>query len=322
MKSIRRYLTSAVGAVLLLTNGMALGQTWPDRTITLVIPFAAGGGLDALGRLFAEHASKTLGQPVIVESRPGGGGLLGSRSVSNSPADGYTILLQAVGPAVLRPILDSSVTFDSAKDLTPVALLGETPNIIVASANFAPRSIKEVIEWAKQNPGKMSVGHPGPGTMGHLAAALFASKAGISLNYIGYRSGAQMVPDILAGRIDIGSAAYSPQFNATHILAVMSAERIDFLPNVPSMKEAGLPGVYASTWYAIFAPPSLPPDITARLNKAVNDFLGSAAAKDKLHTIGFEGLGGSQAKLVEQMASDTQTWSKVVADGHITLTGK
>ena len=158
--------------------------------------------------------------------------------------DGYTIMLQAVGPMIQRPILDPSVGFDAFKDFTPIVLLGDTPNIILAGSKFPVQSIKEMVEWAKKNPGRMTVGHPGTGTMGHLGALMLGAKADFKAVYIAYRSGGQVFPDILGGQIDAGCVAYAPQFKSAHILAVMTPDRVDFLPGVPSMREAGYPGVY------------------------------------------------------------------------------
>jgi tripartite-type tricarboxylate transporter receptor subunit TctC len=155
--------------------------------------------------------------------------------------------------------------------------------------------------------------------VGHLAAVLLASKAGISGNYIAYRDNAQMLPDLLGGRIDIGVVAYTSQQKAAHILAVMTPQRVEFLPDVPSMREAGFPGVYASTWFALFGPPNLPPEIVAKLNAAANSFLRSDDGRKRLNLVGFQTLGGSPEQLTKTMAEDKVLWSKVIKDANIRL---
>ncbi|MBI5912534.1 MAG: tripartite tricarboxylate transporter substrate binding protein [Betaproteobacteria bacterium] len=293
-------------------------QTWPTRPITLVIGFSGGTG-DTIGRPFAEFASKQLGQPVVVENRPGGGGVVGAIGVSRAQPDGYTIGLQAVGPMILRPIMDPSVGYDSEKDFSPIALLIDTPNVILAGAKFSARSVRETVGWARQNPGRVTVGHPGPGTMGHLAALLLASDAGFAGNYIAYRNVTLLVSDLLGGQIDVGVAAYAPQLKATRVLAVMTAEPVAFLPGVPSMREAGFPGVYASTWFALFGPPNLPPDVVEKLNAVTNAFLRSEDAQKQFALLGVQALGGSPAQLTKRMIDDRVLWSKVIKDANIKL---
>ena len=278
--------------------------------------------MDTIARTFGEFVSKTLGQPIVVENRPGGGGVVSAIAVAKAPPDGYTIAIQAVGPVVLRPIMDSSVGYDSAKDFTPIVLLGDTPNVILGGAKAPGQSLKAIVDWAKQNPGRLNIGHPGPGTMGHLAALLLGSHEGFTGSYIAYRSGGDMLPDLLGGRMDIGCAAYTPQLKSAHVLAVMTPEPLESLPGVPSMRQAGFPGVYASTWFAVFGPPHMPPAIVDKLNAAVNEFLKTDEARRRFTFLGFRTLGGSPQQLAQRMADDTTLWSKVIKDANIKLNGK
>lgn len=320
MTSIRLLLTRVLMALLFcaVAEHSSHAETWPTRPITLVIGFSGGTG-DTIGRPFAEFASKQLGQPVIVENRAGGGGVVGAIGVAKAQPDGYTIGLQAVGPMILRPIMDPSIGYDSEKDFSPIALLVDAPNVILGGAKFSARSVRETVDWARQNPGRVTVGHPGPGTMGHLAALLLASDAGFAGNYIAYRNVTLMVSDLLGGQIDVGVAAYNPQLKAARVLAVMTAEPVAFLPGVPSMRDAGFPGVYASTWFALFGPPNLPPDIVAKLNAVTNAFLRSADAQKKFALLGVQALGGSPEQLTKRMIDDRILWSKVIKDGNIRL---
>lgn len=320
MKSIERLLASLLLSLLFCTvaEQSSQAQTWPTRPITLVIGFASGTG-DAVGRVFAEFASKRLGQPVVVESRPGGGGVVAAIGVAKAPPDGYTLALHAVGPVILRPIMDPSVGYDSDKDFSPIVLVGDTPNVILGGAKFSARSMQEVVDWARKNPGRLTIGHPGPGTMGHLAALLLASNAGITGTYISYRNVGQMVVDLLGGQIDIGVAAYTPQHKSAHVLAVMTADPVEFLPGVPSMRQAGFPDVYASTWFGLFGPPNLPPDIVEKLNAVTNEFLRDDDAQKRLTSLGFRTLGGSPGQLTKRMVEDKVQWAKVIKDANIKL---
>lgn len=294
-------------------------DTWPSRPITLLVGFGVGGGGDATTRLFADFLSKELGQPVIVENRAGGGGVVAAVAVSKAAPDGYTILVQAVGPAVLRPLMDPAVGYDSEKDFSPIGLLSETPNVLLGGTKAPIHSVQDLVAWAKKKPGGLTFGHPGPGTMGHLGALLLASRAGITGTYIAYRGGGQILPDLLGGQIDAGCAAYAPSFKTGHILAVMTADPVDFLPGVPSMREAGFPGVYASTWYAVYGPPILPHDIVMKINAAMNVFLRSDDTRGRFSALGVQALGGSPEQLTKKMTEDKILWSKVIKDADIKL---
>jgi tripartite-type tricarboxylate transporter receptor subunit TctC len=297
-------------------------EPWPVRPISLFVGAGPGGSIDTVARTFAEYVSKKLGQPIVVENRPGGGGVVSAIAIATAPADGYTIALQAVGPVILRPIMDPSVGFHYDRDFTPVVLLGEAPNVILGGAKAPGQSLKEVLDWARKNPGKLTVAHPGPGTMGHLGALLLASHAGVTGTYVAYRGGADMLPDLLGGRVDIGCAAYTPQLKSAHILAVMTPEPLDSLPRVPSIAQAGYPGVFASTWFAVFGPPNMPKDVVDKLNAATNEFLKTDEAKKRFGFLGFRTLGGSPAQLTQRMQDDEAVWSKVIRDANIKLGGK
>ena len=296
-------------------------QSWPARPISLLVGASPGGSMDTIARTFAEFIAKKLGQPVVVENKPGGGGVVAAIAVAKAPPDGYMIAIQAVGPMILRPIMDPTVGYDSAKDFSPIMLLGDTPNVILSGVKSPGQTLKAIVDWARQNPGRLNIGHPGPGTMGHLAALLLASHEDITGSYIAYRSGGDMLPDLLGGRIDIGCAAYTPQLKSAHVLAVMTPEPLESLPGVPSMRQAGFPGVYASTWFAVFGPPHMPPEIVEKLNAAMNEFLLTDEARKRFAFLGFRTLGGSPQQLAQRMADDQVVWSKVIKDANIKLNG-
>ena len=297
-------------------------QTWPDRPISLLVGAGPGGSMDTIARTFGEFVSKKLGQPIVVENRPGGGGVVSAVAVAKARRMATRSRSRPSARWSCGRSSDSSVGYDSAKDFTPIVLLGDTPNVILGGAKAPGQSLKAIVDWAKQNPGRLNIGHPGPGTMGHLAALLLGSHEGFTGSYIAYRSGGDMLPDLLGGRIDIGCAAYTPQLKSAHVLAVMTPEPLESLPGVPSMRQAGFPGVYASTWFAVFGPPHMPPAIVDKLNAAVNEFLKTDEARQRFTFLGFRTLGGSPQQLAQRMADDTTLWSKVIKDANIKLNGK
>lgn len=305
----------AILSVVALLSCMAAAdaQTWPSRSITLVAAFPPNTTTDYGARTIAQELSKALGYPVIVETKAGGGGVLASQSVAKAPPDGYTLLMTTIGPAVLRPLLEQGLAYDPVADFTPIILVGEAPNVIVAGMQSRFAGIRDVVAYAKQNPGKLTIGHPGIGTMGHLVALLFCAEAGIEANLISYQGAPAILTDVAGGHIDIGAIAYGVGANAVKTLAVTTKERVDFLPDVPTMGEVDYPNVVATTWSAIYAPARLPPAIVGKLNTTINSFVGSAEARSHFAAVGYHVLGGPPKRLAEQMAEDHAKWSKVIA---------
>lgn len=316
MISLRSWLVFLVFVVCAAASP-SRGETWPTRPINLWVGFAVGGSGDTTARVFGEFLAKEIGQPVIIENRAGSGGALAALALTKAEPDGYTILIQAIGPTLLRPLMDPAVGYDPEKDFTAIGLMSDTPNVILAGAKFPAKSIAEAVDLARKGKWPLTIGHPGPGTMGHLGALLLAGRTGVDATYISYRSGGQMMPDILGGQIDLGCAAYSPQFSTARILAVMTAEPVGFLPGVPSMRDAGFAGVYASTWYGIFGPPNLPHNIVAKLNATMNAFLQSDDAKRRLPGLGVRAIGGPPEALTKKIAEDKVIWSKIIKDANI-----
>lgn len=289
----------------------AVSQDWPTRPIKILVGAAPGGGMDVLARTVIEPAAKELGVPLVIENRSGGGGMVATNAVMQAAPDGYTLLVGAIA-TVLRPLMDQTATYDPLTAFTPIALLGETPNVILAGKGHADLSLRDLVDRAKQNSEGLTLGHPGPGTMGHLAAEFLASYAGLKATFVSYRNGPQMLPDLLEGRLDAGVAAYTPALKSGRILAVMTPRPVKFLPDIATTAEAGFPGLEATTWFALFGPPGLPADIVAKLNKVANTYLTSDDAVAKLPPIGIQALGGSPSDLEARMRQDTAHWSKII----------
>jgi tripartite-type tricarboxylate transporter receptor subunit TctC len=314
---VRRLL--AVIVVSALVTQIAAAQSWPTRPITLLVAFTPNTTTDYAARAVAQELSKALGQPVVVENRSGGGGVIASSAVAKAPADGYTLLMTTIGPAVLRPLIDRKVGYDAVGDFTPVALVGDAPNVIVSAPQRGFNSVQDVVAYAKQNPGKLTIGHPGVGTMGHLIALLFAAEAGIEANMIAYQSSPPIITDLLGGHIDAGSIAYGPAIGSAKILAVTNDEPISFMPGVPTMREADYPNVTGATWSAVFGPAGLPPEVVTKLNEIISAFLDKEETREQFAKVGYHALGGPPERLSARMADDTAKWSKVISAAKISM---
>jgi tripartite-type tricarboxylate transporter receptor subunit TctC len=314
--AIVRGTVIAVSVALAGAPRLAVADTYPSRPITIVIGFTAGSMIDFVSRALAAHLSESLGQPVVIETRPGGGGVLASNYVAKQPADGYTLLLAAVGPVVLRPLMDLTVTFDIDRDFAPIGLIGESPNVLVANPKLGLKSAKDLVAYGKARGGKISIGHSGPGTMGQLATVLFTAETGLDVASVTYRGTGPMMVDVLGGAIDAGFPAYNPAVKEATVLAVASEQRVDFLPGVPTMKESGF-DLVGGTWQAVFGPANLPPGITARLNDAMEVFLRKPETKKLFGGLGFQITGGTPTDLAEKIMQDRLKWAKIIQDAKI-----
>jgi len=309
----KAFVLSVIAALLGAAPRPAVAaEDWPARPITLVLAFASGAMIDFVGRSLAIDLSTALGQPVVVESKPGAGGAIAAMYVAKAAPDGYTLLLTAVGPAVLRPLIDKTLGYDSDADFTPIILVGDAPNVLLANPKIGVSTVKELLAYAKTKDNKISVGHSGPGTMGHLCSVVFSRLAGIDATSISYRGTPPMLTDLLGGQIDTGFPAYNPATQSAKILAVTTEERVDFLPGVPTMKESGF-DVVGGTWQAIFAPAHMPAAIVAKLNAAIDAFLRKPETQRRFSEAGFLVFGGPPARLSDQIAEDRAKWSKIIA---------
>jgi tripartite-type tricarboxylate transporter receptor subunit TctC len=307
----RAFALLAVAAMLAGAPRLAAAADWPTRPVTLAIAFAPGSTIDFVGRLVAENLSSVIGQPVVVETRSGGGGVVATLSIAKAVPDGYTLLLNGVGPAALRPLIDKSIGYDIKADFTPIILLGETPNVLVANPKLGVKTVKDLVAYAKSKGGKISIGHSGPGTMGHLATVLFGSESGLDVSSVSYRGTAPMMIDLLGGSIDAGFPAYNPATRQATVLAVTSAVRAEFLPDVPTMTESGF-DMAGGTWISIFGPAHMPPAIVARLNAAIDAFLQNPETRRRLNEAGIRVLGGPPERLTERITQDQTRWAKII----------
>jgi tripartite-type tricarboxylate transporter receptor subunit TctC len=283
------------------------------------VPYAPGGNIDQAARLFARELSEKLGQQFIIESKGGAGGSLGAAQVAKAKPDGYTLLVTANGPSVLNKMLYASLPYDPDTDFTPIALISDVPQVFVVNAKSPVSDLKGLVAFAKGKKEGLTIGHPGVGTGAHLTAIWFANLAGITAVPVAYRGASPLVTAVLGGEIDAGLPAYIPQVHAAKILAVTSEERVDFLPGVPTVRESGVANVASGTFTALAAPAGVPPEIVAKMNRILDAYLKTEAAKKQFALIGAKTLGGPPERLTERMNREKVLWAPLVKSADIKL---
>ena len=302
----------------------ALAQTpaGDTRPVTLVVPIAAGGGVDTIGRIFAAGLSDRLKQSWVVENRPGAGGLIGLDSVAKAVPDGHTLVVMETS-AVLQKWLHKSVPFDVVADFSPVAQMATTSLVLFANPSLPVANVKELIAYAKANPGKLSVGTPGIGSPHHLAAAMLNARAGIDIVNVSYKGAAPSLNDLLGGQIPLIWATPTAVMQYVETgkvkpLAVGSRERIALLPNVPTLAESGLSGFDVTIWFGIAGPAKTPRDVIDRVSREIAAIDALPAIKTKTAPLGYELQYLDSKRLAEQIAADHARYGKVIRDAGIT----
>src|SRR5215831_10114440 len=295
----------------------AQAQDYPNRPITLIIPFAPGGSTSIVGRGLAEKMSELLGEKIVVDNRPGAGGTVGTKAVAKSDPDGYTLLLGYTGTLAIGPSLYKNVGYDPRKDFAPIGMIGNAPNSLVVNPSFAPKSVAELITYAKANPGTVNFGSAGAGTASHITGEYFARAAGITLVHIPYKGTGPALTDLLGGHIPMAFAPIpASHTNVTagklRALAVTSTTRSGLLPDVPTIAESGLPGFDASLYYGLAAPAGTPRPIIDKLNKALRDALASDEVKRQLGNDGTDITPGTPEDYGSLIDKDEKKWAQLV----------
>lgn len=314
--STAALLVLSVAAGATLGHAPAVAQDYPNKPVKVVVGFAAGSVSDLTARIISQHLQTALGQPFIVEVRPGAGANVATQSVVRSPKDGYTLLV-ATSSSTIRGPQSANFNFDFGTDLAPVALISSVPFVITAYPGLGVKNLKEFIALAKAKPEGLTFGGTAVGTTGHLAAQLFNQRAGTNLIIAPYPSTAQATTDLMTGRISVAFATASnvlPLIAAGKLqaLAVAQPKRSALIPDVPSTTEAGLPGVDSSIWLAMLAPAGTPREIVGRLSKAVNEALKTDEVLKQLRNAGMEPLGGSPEELGRRIKEETARWDAVL----------
>lgn len=303
---------------------LSFAQAWPAKPITIVVAFSAGGNNDLRARQLGIPVSAALGEPVIIDNKPGASGNIGHEFVARASPDGYTLGIGAMGPLAVNPSIYSKVSFDPLKDFTPIVLIEKAPLVLVTRADKPFKSLKDVVNAAKANPGKLTIGNAGPGGAHHLSGELFKQAAGIDVLAVPYKGGGPASTALLAGETDLMfeqtyAALPSIQAGKTRALAVTSARRLPSLPDVPTMTELGYPQVVVSNWLGLVGPKGLPAPTVARLNEVVNKALASADLREKITGPGNEVGGGTPQEFAAFIAAENQRWAALVKKANIRI---
>ncbi|MCZ4312647.1 tripartite tricarboxylate transporter substrate binding protein [Comamonadaceae bacterium G21597-S1] len=324
---IRRTLLAAslaVATTLAMTPLASVAQgAWPNKPVRIIVPFPAGGSTDVIARQLAQHLGNSLGQQFVVENKAGAGGNIGTDAMAKAAPDGYTIGLSTSGPLANNKSLYKDMPYDSDKDLSPIALVGEIPLVIVSNPQVKAANLKEFLALAKADAKAISVGHPGNGTIGHLALEALKSSAGVEMQSVPYKGDTPAMTDLLGGSIQAISApvtAFIPniQSNKLVALAVTSKKRFPGLPNVATAQEMGV-NLEATVWFAIVGPVGMPKPIVERLNQEINNYTSSPEGSAKLAQFGMVNVKGGPDLLGTLMTAEAAKWKKVVEAAKVTI---
>ena len=317
----RNFLQLAAGAAALpVVSPIASAQTYPSRPVHWIVPFAPGGGSDIIARLVGQWLSERLGQPFVVENRPGAASNIATEAVVRAPADGYT-LLQCATPNAVNATLYEKLNFNFIRDIAPVASIVMVPSVMEVNSQFPTKTVPEFIAHAKANPGKINMGAAGPGSSTHIFGELFKMMAGVNLVSVQYRSSGPALTDLMAGQVQVmfdplGSSIEYIKAGRLRALAVTTATRSEALPGVPTVGEF-VPGYEASLWQGIGAPKSTPTEIVDRLNKEINAALADPKIKARLADLGSTPLVNSPGDFAKLIVDDTEKWGKVIRAANI-----
>ncbi|MDM7943968.1 MAG: tripartite tricarboxylate transporter substrate binding protein [Hydrogenophaga sp.] len=298
-------------------------DAYPSRPVKIVVPYAAGGPADLLARMVAERLSPRLGQPVVVENKPGSGGHLGAEQVAKGPADGYTLVLATIAHNGAVKLYNN-LRYDPAKDLQPVILVAESPSVLLVNQSVPARSVTELLALAQTRPGQLSYGSAGNGSAMHMAAELFRYMTKIDYLHVPYRGGAPAMADLLGGQIHIlfeslGTAHPHLKSGKVRALAVTGTQRDPSLPDVPTVAEAGVAGYASVPWYTISAPSGVPSPIVNKLNTEINAVLKAPDLLDRWATLGVKALGGTPEEAVKRNQAETTKWNAVIEAANLKI---
>ena len=295
----------------------AQAQPYPNHPIKIIVPTPAGGPVDTVARLYANAVSPLLGQSIVIDNRGGAGNTLGSRDAARADPDGYTLLFSSASGLVISPLLYKNLEYDPVASFAPIALVSDSPILLVVNPAVPVNSVAELVAYAKARPGKVNFSSGGAGTIPHLTGELFKARAGLDIVHVPYRGGGLSISDVIGGQIQMtfeGMGVLLPQVRAGKLraLAIVSAARSAELPDLPTMIESGYPGLIATSWTGVLAPAGTAPDIVARINADTNTALKTAETRAALAKLIAEPLGGTPQDLAKLMADDAQKWGAIV----------
>ncbi|MCT9811046.1 tripartite tricarboxylate transporter substrate binding protein [Acidovorax sp. Be4] len=312
---IKQLLTGMALAVAALTAG---AQAFPSRPVTIVVPFSPGGAADIMSRVLAERLNKRLGQPVIVENKPGGGTMIASEYVARAAADGHTLLLAASSLGI-APSLYAKVNYDPVKDFTPVSQVASVVHVLVVHPSLPAKNVGELVGWLKANPSKANYGSVGAGTSTHLEAELFNSVAGVKMQHIPYKGSAPALTDMVGGQLQVMFDAYASsgpfiKDGKVRLLAVTTAQRSKSLPDTPTVAESGLPGYEAMPWLGLVAPAKTPTPVVNKLYAELHEVLKEPEVQTRFRSLGLDIIGSKPEEFSSFLRGDIVKWAKVIKD--------
>lgn len=322
LASRRRFNSALVASALLPLAGIVRAQDkWPSKPVKVVVAFTAGGTTDLLARAVTQKLSEKLGQSFIIDNKPGGGGNIGTEFVVRSPADGYTLIVNSVGPISVNQSLYKNMGYDPLVDLVPIVQIADVPNVLVVHPSVPAKTFEEFVAYMKANPGKLSYGSTGVGTSSHLSSYMLSQRVGSDTLHVPYK-GANALNDLLAGRLQfmfatIPSVIQHIKSGKLRALAVSSDKPSRSLPGVPTVAEKGFPGFAAGSWFGFFGPKNMPKDVVEKLNKAVNEAL--PALEDQMIREGADPVGGSAEQFGQFTRKEFVKWQKIVKDSGATV---
>ena len=319
MQASRRLLLALAASSLAIATTGAFAQAWPTKPIRIVVPFPPGGGTDIIARETSQKVAAATGWTFVIDNRPGAGGNLGVDAAAKSPADGYTIVIGQSSNIAINPTLYAKMPYNSQKDLAPIILLANAPLVMVTGTTSPYKTLADAVNAAKAKPGQVNFASPGNGTVAHLTSELFQKAAGIKTQHVPYKGANQALTDIISGQVELYMSSVPTLIG--HIkqgklraLAVTSAKRVDDIPNVPTINEAGYKGFDAVTWFGLLAPVGTPKDVIAKLNAEFNKALKRPDLNKRLSDEGADPAGGSPEQFAALIKDEVPRWSKIVKD--------
>jgi tripartite-type tricarboxylate transporter receptor subunit TctC len=314
---VKRILALAVGTAFAVLASSSFAQAWPSKPIKYVVPFAPGGTTDILGRTIAEKLSVALGQPVVIENKPGAGGGVGAEMVAKSPPDGYTIMGGTISTHAINASLYKNLGYDPVRDFVPITLIARVPNMLVINPALPAKDVKELIALLKANPGKYSFASSGNGTSQHLSGELFKTMTGVDMQHIPYKGSPPALADVVGGQVamtfdNITTAWPLAKGGKLRAIAVTTAARSSIAPEIPTLAEAGLVGYEVGSWQGVFAPAGTPPDIVKRLNTEIVRIINSPDVREKLAALGAEPAPNTPEEFAALVKADVAKWADVV----------
>ena len=307
----------------MVPQAQAQAPHYPTKPVRLIVPFPAGGATDLFARTLSQKLGEKLGQSLVVENRPGAGGTLGSDLAAKASPDGYTLLLATSSTHSIGPNLNPRMPYDAVKDFTPISQVGNAPSIMLVPNSSPAKTVKEWIDYAKKNPGRLNYASSGNGTIVQLTAELFKAQADLFVVHIPYKGTALAIPDLVSGKVDVlfdslPTGLPHVRDGRLRALGVTTLKATPLAPGVPPIADV-LPGYESNTWFGLFGPKGLPADVVSRVNTAANQVLQDPEVIDKLQRLGIESVGGTPAQFTAMLAKESVKWKKIISERKITL---